>query len=92
MAIRFRKFPASELIPSLVGIAIMLALQATIMNSIVSPSAVVAGSIASVTLRYMQLCGYSIMKSTWQVRLLLLAVLAVSVLLGGIAAMLIGLR
>lgn len=85
-----KRWPASDIASTLIWIAVLLAAQSTVLHGIVSLSAVIAGSFAALVLRYLHQCGYSIIGSSWRIRLGLLAVFVVAVLVGGGTAVMLG--
>ena len=92
MTITLKKWPASGIVSSLIGVVALLAVQSTVLSGIVSLTAVIAGSFGALVLNYLHHCGYSILGSSWWLRLGLLAVFVVAVILGGSTAMLFGIQ
>lgn len=92
MAIVFKKWDSGSMLSTLAAVAIVWLFYVALPSRMVSASSLVAACLSVSIMRYLHQCGYSIMSSSWRVRLVLLTVFVLAILLGNAAAVMLGVR
>lgn len=87
---RFKRWTSDDIAEAAIGTTMILAAQIVVMSSFVKWSTVIAGCLAAVVLKHLEVAGYTFLSGTWLVRFGLTAALITALAVGAVIASLLG--